>query len=451
MTRQFVLLAGHEWTLLARSRVALVLAASFATLTAAALVLGSLRVSREMSDAAILAESASAAAPTVEHLANEHGTFAVLPPAPLLGFAVGQTDVHPTHYRITARASDAQLSGDQLQHPLALYTGQFDLAFVIVYFYPLLIVAICHDLMASERAAGTLSLMLVHGASMRTLAAGKTLARLLTVVAIPVLTTAIALAPGGGSATSSGRMVLWTFVAIAYGLFWLGLAVHVNARGRSAAGNALTLAGAWLTLVVLVPSFVNLATRVLYPVPSRVELATTLREATRQAIAEGSRTLGRYLEDHPSTGTGMEGMRQYYALQYVRDARVAQRARPLLDAFQRQLARQAEAVSVLQYLSPALVAQLALTDAAGTSGHRAKRFDDQATSFQQAWRDHFPPDVLAGVAPMNPQLPAFEFIEEPIRAVLRRVATPVVALAVVAVIVVGTGIRAFGRFSVTGA
>src|SRR5690606_28375766 len=135
------------------------------------------------------------------------------------------------------------------------------------------------------------------------------------------------------------RFAGWTCGTIVYGLFWLGVAVHVNARGHSAMTNALALAGVWLLFVIVVPSLLNLVTRVAHPVPSRVQLATAMREAAREAVAEGSRTLGRYLEDHPSTGTGVEGMRQFYMLQDVRDAEVARQLQPVLSVFEERVAR----------------------------------------------------------------------------------------------------------------
>ena len=443
-------LARHESRLLLRDGAAVALVTTFLVIAAAAAVLGSVRVRDTQRDAALLAEDANRApaARTADSVANGEGALAVLAAAPLLGLAAGQSDIYPSHYRVTARLRDAQLSGDQATHPLSLLTGQLDLTFVMLYLYPLLILGISYDLTATEQATGTLRLLLAQGAALKDLVRGKVLARLAVVVVPPLVAAVSASAATTLGADSLPRLMMWTATVLAYGLFWLALAVLVNARGNAASANALTLAGAWLTLVVLVPSIVNVATRMVHPPPSRVELAITSRLAARAAVVEGSRLLGRFLEDHPSTGTGEEGMRQYYLLQDAREAAVAKRLQPILTVYDEQLTRQQEFVSYAQSLSPTILAQLALTDAAGTSGHRHRWFSRQALGFQQLWKAHFPPGVLAAAA-ITPDLlstrPVFTYQEEPLLDVLRRTAPPVLWLSLIACGLLWGGVRAYTR------
>jgi ABC-2 type transport system permease protein len=442
MTSAASLVGKLEWTLLLRNGVAAALLISFAILTVMAATAGALRAGRDRDDRSrLLSGKAEAPARSVAHLALERGTFAVLPAAPLTGFAVGQSDVHPQHYHITARLSDAQLAGDQLDHPLALHAGAFDLLFVLLYLFPLLIVGTSHDLFATDRANGTLRVLAVQGAPLSAVVRGRLATRLLLVVLLPLAASVLTALVIDPLMLGSGRFLLWMAGAILYGLFWLGVAVHVNARGRSGMANALLLSAAWLLFVIVVPSLLNLVTRVVYPVPSRVQLATAMREASRQAVAEGSQTLGRYLEDHPSAGTGVEGMRQFYMLQDLRDAAVARQLQPVLSAFQDQLARQAWFVSLTQYASPTVIAQLALTDVAGTSGHRARAFADQAAVFQRAWKASFPVDVLADSASAPTDLPVFEFAEAPFATTARRIAAPFFVLAFVSGLLLWSGAR----------
>jgi ABC-2 type transport system permease protein len=452
MMRPLVRLVSHEWTLQRRNGVVRILLAAFFIVVGLTIVFAAARVERSNRDARLLAEANAAVVPErgAEYLANQHGAFAVLPPAPLSTLAVGQSDVHPSHYRITSRMRDAQLSGDQLEHPMMLHARHLDLAFVMLYLYSLVIIGLSYDILASERENGTLRLLLVQGATPSTLAMGKTAATLLFVIVVPVAAALLTWAIVGASVDQLPRLVLWMIICVSYGLFWLGLSAHVNARGRPAATNALTLAGLWLTLVVVAPAVGNLATRTVFPVPSGVQLDIAMREATRAAVAEGSRMLGRFLEDHPATGIGEEGMQQYYALQEARDRQVAASLRPLLDTFAAQRAEQARAMSVLQFTSPTIVAQMLLTDAAGTSGHRARHFAAQATRFQESWRAHFTPAVLsAGGA--APPAPVFEFDEEPMADVIARTAGPTIILLGASVVLLWSGIRRFARYQVTEA
>src|SRR6185436_5114429 len=98
------------------------------------------------------------------------------------------------------------------------------------------------------------------------------------------------------------RAALWTIAVLIYGAVWHGIALVVNARGLSAPANALALAAIWLLFAVVGPSCVNLLVAVRYPMPSRVEAAVQARAATQEATVQGSRQLGQFLQDHPTSG-----------------------------------------------------------------------------------------------------------------------------------------------------
>ena len=48
-------------------------------------------------------------------------------------------------------------------------------------------------------------------------------------------------------------------------------------------GNALSLVGLWLLLVIVVPGFVQVAVDIIHPPPSKVEFLHEVREATQEA------------------------------------------------------------------------------------------------------------------------------------------------------------------------
>ena len=90
---------------------------------------------------------------------------------------VGQGDVYPNYIKVTARSLDALVSGDQIEHPLAVANGQFDAAFVVLFLYPLLIFAVSFDLTATERDRGTLRMVLAQPVTLREVVAGKMIVR----------------------------------------------------------------------------------------------------------------------------------------------------------------------------------------------------------------------------------------------------------------------------------
>ena len=116
--------------------------------------------------------------------ANDKGWLALVPPAPLGALAVGQSDVYPGYLKVTARNLDAVVTGDQIEHPLAVASGHFDAAFVVLFLYPLLIFAVSFDLTATERDRGTLRMVLAQPVRLGDVVAGKMIARAL-MLALP--------------------------------------------------------------------------------------------------------------------------------------------------------------------------------------------------------------------------------------------------------------------------
>ena len=449
-----IFLARHEWRVLtAASIVRAVLVAFVVALTAAA-ALGWMRQMRERQTfdrfttrgAAARATSASMRADVV---ANDRGVLALLPPAPLGALAVGQSDVYSSYFTVTARNLDSLVSGDQIEHPLAVASGPLDLAFVVLFLYPLLILATSFDLTATERENGTLRMVLSHPVRLREVVAGKILARAI-MLAAPVVAVSVIVSLAAGESMST-RLTIWMLAVLAYASIWHGLALLVNASGWNAAANALVLAGVWLLFVVVGPSAINLLIEARYPMPSRVEAAVQARAATQEAQVSGSRQLGQFLQDHPTSGNvGREGMRQFALLQTARDKQVAERMQAVDAAFNAQLQRQRRLASWLGIVSPTMVVQGVVLDAAGTGVARFEGFRDQVAAFQRRWQAYFEPRVLDAATLTAPDLaaaPVFEYRDEADADVLRRTVVPIVGLAAVGMALIAIGLRRYEGYS----
>lgn len=370
--------------------------------------------------------------------------LAVLPPAPLAALARGQGDADSarvtTDSRLSARGAEAAIAGPTVQA-----TGAFDLAFVFVYLLPLLIIGLTYDLLAGERERGTLALVLAQPVSLRTFVLGKACLRAAVVVGVTLGLAAAALAlSADGLATPGGlaHTALYLGALLAYALFWFAAAVAVNARGRTAAGNALALVGVWLVLVVAVPGLVRMAVEVAYPPPSRVELANLVRDAASEIEEELTALQG----DHGAAAPA--GLR-LLAVQEALDARI----QPVVARFRDQLAQQQRLVNRLRFLSPALVLNEAVVDLAGTGGDAARRFDGQVDAFHGQWRAFFAERARAGqrLTPADLDgLPTFAFVPEPLGDQAARVGLGVLGLllpALALLLMSAPGLRRVGRLA----
>jgi ABC-2 type transport system permease protein len=347
---------------------------------------------------------------------------AMMPPAPLGVLSVGQTDLYPYYFKISTRSRDTFINNDEIENPLNLLAGRFDAAFVVIYLFPLLILSVSYNLLAGEREQGTLAMVMAQPVTLARLAVGKITALAVIIIGgtivLSMASTAFASSASAGDSAVAVRLASWCVLVVAYGGFWFALAVAVNVRGRQSAANAVVLAGAWMLFVVIVPSVMSVLAQTLYPVPSRVELIQAMRDATRDATAQGSQLLARYFEDHPEMlpgGATQEDMAAFNATSYAVQDEVARRVQPILEHFDHQLAQQQTVVDRFRYLSPAVVAYEAINDVAGTSASRYRHFLRQVNRFHQEWQTYFISKAIAKtsmtVAAMD-VMPAFVFEEE---------------------------------------
>lgn len=444
-------LARHEWRLLTTSAVVRTVAAVFGAALVVASLLGVTRVQREQRAMAMCqCQPGSMPAPRsmrAEVIANELGSTLLMPPAPMAALAAGQSDVYPGYVKVTARNLDALVTGDQVEHPLALAAGHLDVAFVILFLYPLLIFAVSFDLTATERDRGTLRMILAQPVRLGDVVAGKMIARGLLlgvlVVVIPLLAAIGAPFP---------LVAAWTLAVLAYGSIWHGIALIVNARGWNAATNALVLAGIWLMFAVVGPATINLLIQLAYPMPSRVEAAVQARAATQDATVQGSRQLGQFLQDHPtSANVGRDGMRQFAQLQAARDRQVADRMQEVEAAFEQQLQRQRRLAMWLSVLSPTTITQTVLLETAGTGNTRFDTFKAAAKQFQLEWKSYFEPRVLDAATLTDDEIqaaPRFSFVEPTAAAVLRAVTVPIGAMMLAGVAALWFGFRSYRGYAV---
>jgi len=311
--------------------------------------------------------------------------WAVLPPAPFGGLAIGQSDLYPYYTAVTASSRHTSAQFDELQNPVQLLAGRFDLAFVAVYLLPLLVFALSYNMLSEERENGTLALVLAQPATLRSLLLAKSLLRLLYVASISIaITIAGFLAAGvnSGSAEALPAAVIWMLTVMAYGLFWLGIATLINSRGWSSAANAMTLAAIWLVLVAIVPSVLNVVISAAHPLPSRIALVEAAREAQSRALTR--------IGQRPSI-SGPIDMDERARGSLIQIMEAEKEVLPVLKQFDEQLEKQQEQVRRWRWVSPAIMTQLALTQIAGTDGQRYKEFVNATERFRTQWREFLLP------------------------------------------------------------
>jgi ABC-2 type transport system permease protein len=160
------------------------------------------------------------------------------------------------------------------------------------------------------------------------------------------------------------------------------------------------------------------------------------------------------LEDHPELAPGgAKPQADFASISYAVQLEVDRQVQPILDHFDTQVNKQQAFVDGFRFLSPAILAQVAINDLAGASLGRYKHFSRQVDAFFDQWQAYFLPRVFQKAkltsTDLN-QLPTYQFTEEPDRDILARVSTSIAGLGFLAIAVLWLAAQRLRRVDITG-
>jgi len=339
---------------------------------------------------------------------------ATLPQGELPVLTVGQAEGYPMAARIFPFVAsntifDEYMAG--MENPAVLAAGRFDLAFVLVWLMPLLVLAGSFDLWSFERERGMAPWLLAQPVSPLRYLAAKAAARALLLVGVPVLVLVAVLrfTAAAGPAT----LLQVAILSALYGLFWLGFAIVVNLFARNTAQAALGCVGGWLALVVLVPALALGVADLFAPPSSPAERANVLRAMALQARAEVRQADGASRPRRVPAPNIPDNLRQ----RAVEVERGEQLIRAAVQPFRARDQRRLYWMEALRASSPAIAFQDALERLAGADAGRALRFQDQAHAFlldvRRLTQRYLEQDRLLTAADYDHGLPRFVHREAP--------------------------------------
>jgi ABC-2 type transport system permease protein len=423
------LAARLEWKNLLRERVFWIAIALFSSLVA----LAAAATRQELAQQARAQESSlRAERKNLEQLKRELPSdtlrvgqellprLAIVPNAALAPVALGQRQLQPQTVKLTTQPQSHE--GAQLE-AFAAATGPFDLAFLLVYLLPLLVIGASFDLLAREREQGTLALVLSQPIALTTFLLGKALTRMATLLGVTLLVTLLgALAAGAqlGSAAALGALALYTLLCACYTAFWFALALLVNAYGRSSAANALSLMVLWLGLVVIIPGLASVFVEDVKAGPSRSELVTASRDAARES------------QQRLKQAEGNHGKSSLSALDVLATQReLENEVAPLVRAFNERRSSEQQRIDKLRFSSPALLMNEALSDLSGHGVARQRHFEREQGRFHELLRSFFE-QRLQAEAPLAAAdydaMPEYRWVEPSAQPMVIRVLSAILAL-----------------------
>lgn len=328
----------------------------------------------------------------------------VLTPTPLAALSGGSGDLAPPVLgtgMITKLIGPAQ----SIENPANRLAGPLDLAFVVSALLPLFVLALSFDVLARERDARIWPLLASQPTSLRRIVTARLAVHFLALW-LPLAAAAWwATGSSTGGAASLARPAvesgLWLAFAALYLVLWQLLAAVLNFRGRSAASNAVLLAGAWLASVLLIPSMVDAMVQSVAPPPDRREFLLEVRGVETDLFKRADELRDAYYAAHPEQRPQVE-LNEYdgyyvgnmYPRVLAADAALA----PALARLDAERAAQDRWWRGLAWLSPTLAFRLATEKLAGVTPLQRELLVEHAKEFQREMRATYG----AQVASMRP-------------------------------------------------
>ncbi len=317
----------------------------------------------------------------------------------LAGLSIGQRDINPSLQSVTIRNLEEQKYATDLMNPMYQMLGNMDFSFVLIFFFPLIIIAFCFNLISEEKEEGTWSLVLSQSTNPIAMLKIKLFIRFVSVLLVLLLLFFIAkfyLAIPFDAAFFG-----FIITAVLYLVFWFSLAWLVASFYKSSSQNALTLLLSWVILTIIIPAGINALTVNLYPVPEAYSTVLDSRDGYHNKWDEPKEpTVAKFHKHYPqfSQFKHPEGKDYswlwYYAMQQMGDDEAASSA----TLFKEKLRQRNELGSTLGQLFPSIHTQLSLNALSHSDMDNHLKFIEKLEEFHEKKRLYFYPKIFTEAA-----------------------------------------------------
>ena len=333
----------------------------------------------------------------------------------LAGLAIGQRDVNSSIQANTIRGLEGQKYDTDLRNPFQLIMGNFDLSFVILYLFPLVIIVLCYNLYSEEKENGTWALLKTQSKSTTKYLLQKMAVPyvfVITVLALLYVSAAVWLQIPISNAFANFMVSNSLYISC-----WFAIAVLVISFYKSSAVNAVSLLSVWLLLTILLPGAINNYITQKYTVPEALSTMMKQRDGYHKKwdIPKDS-TLQLFFKEYPQYKTYQWKEESfdwlwYYAMQQMGDAD----AKTDRDFFMQKLQQREKVSNQFSYWLPTLYTQQLNTRLAQTNLQNHLQFLDSSAAYHQKLRFYFYPKIFTAAPVLKEdwtkQVPQFCYIK----------------------------------------
>lgn len=313
--------------------------------------------------------------------------------------SLGQSDYYPYHYSVSLRNPQIYsflLGDDRMENPINQLNSNFDLAFVLIWLLPLFIIAFSYNILSSEKEQGTLKLLESQPVSIAKILITKILFRFAIIIGIITISIFVFFSLFGINIFDNIVAVINLLLVIStYALFWFMLSILVNLFNKNSSINAGILFTSWVLIILITPTLLNLISNYKYPVSTRIEYVSFVRDATCEIDNDPDKVLDEYFSEHPELGPRKEENMPFWVYKTALKNKIVEEVSCFfVKQYKSQFNQQQEFISKWKYFFPAIILQQALDKFSGNCTNDFIRFQAKADEYNYEWRKYFFKKIL---------------------------------------------------------
>lgn len=317
---------------------------------------------------------------------------------PINSLAIGQRDVNPSVQSVTIRGLEAQQYDAELNNPNTLLAGNIDFSFVLIYLFPLLIIAFTYNIISEEKESGTWKIVATQSQNTFLYILKLFYIRILSLLSL--LTIVLFAAVFFLNIPLDQSFLAFYGLGLLYLLFWFAVCFYMVSLQKNSNFNAVILLTIWLFLIIVLPAAINTYIVSKYPVPEALELTLKQRNAYHEKWDMDKKiTMDKFYTHYPQFQNyplpeAEFSWLWYYAMQQAGDDDSAVESKEL----QAKLEQRNEAGAFIAFFIPTLHTQLQLNEIAKSDLENQLLFLKATQQFHEKLQLYFYPKIFENAA-----------------------------------------------------
>lgn len=314
----------------------------------------------------------------------------------LAALNIGSRDLNPSIQGVTIRNLEEQKNNSDFFNPANAAAGNFDLSFVLIFLFPLVIIAFCYNVISEDQEKGTWKLLSVQSSNLRRLIDVKLMIRFAAISLSYIVLTVIAKFYIGIPLDTP--LLVFVMTGLLYLVFWFALCRWIIGFQKSSSWNALALVIFWMSMNFIVPMTGNMVIQKIYPAKEGLKAQIEQREGYHNKWDEAKiPTMQKFFKVYPQFSrykideNSGYSYTWYYAMQHLGDVESAESSMQ----YHLKMQKRNNAAEYLGYLLPNIHTQLAQSSLAKTGMDNQLNYAEALKKFHEKQRLYFYPYIFS--------------------------------------------------------